>query len=668
MKLRLLGSLIFLVMAPKVHAGYEKQYDPFPVSWTTQPLAMPFWGGINSPKPSLVDFDRDGLVDLFIGDGTGKLAYFRNTGTPAQPIWTPVAERLGGIDIGTWHLLADIDGDQDLDLFCDPRNAKVAFWRNMTVGDRIAFELIDTAFAGFLVGAFNTPAFADIDADNDLDFFFGAPSGLLEFYRNVGTPSAPSFQFTTDAYDSVLAFPQGTAAADARHGFSTLKFIDIDTDGDLDLFYGDFFNPNLYYFANLGTAQESDLTYQTENYLPSPTQGFNHTSFADLDNDGDLDLVLGVAGAADLNNLRYYENVGNRFIATFNLADSNIIRSIDIGSGAVPTFGDLDDDGDLDLLLGGSTGRLTFYENTGSSLSPEYQHVTDSFKNISVLLSAAPALVDWDNDGDLDLLIGTNAGRIEYWRNDGTSASFDPVKVDAQLGGIKVDQLAIPVPVDLNDDGLLDLVVGEWDFNSRANVLLYHNSGAEGAPALTLQTTTLVTRDTTRAFGVPSMIDWDMDGRPDLLLGGNGIGLKLYRNSASSGTFPDSLTMIAAQPTILPGADDGARLVVREVDIDADGDRDICVGEGDGGLNFYRNDGACCVGTRGNVNHSPNDQVDLSDLSVLIAYLMPPSAPIELICPSEADLFEISRATVDLGDLIFLINYMTSKAAMPECR
>lgn len=628
---------------------------------------MPFFGGVNSPKPSMVDFDRDGLVDLFFGDGAGKLTYFRNSGSAAVPIWSLVTERLGGIDIGTWHILVDIDADQDLDLFCDPRNSKVAYWRNTTIGDRISFQLIDTAYSGFLTGAFNTPAFADIDFDGDQDFFFGAPSGLLELYRNVGTPQNPQFVFETDAYDSVLAFPRGTMAASEKHGFSSLHFVDIDTDFDLDLFYGDFFNPNLYFFANLGDSVISDLTYQTENYLPQATQGFNHPSFGDLDDDNDLDMILGIANSADLNSLRYYENAGSFIVPAWDLIDSNVIRSIDVGSAAVPTFGDLDNDGDLDLLIGGVSGRITYYENIGTAGSPSFQHVTDSFASIFVTLFSAPALVDWDSDGDLDLLVGTNAGRIEYWRNDGSASSFLPVKADAQLAGIKVDQLAIPVPVDMNGDSLVDLVVGEWDFNNRANVLLYRNNGAPGTPVLTLQTASLVTRDTSRAFTVPFVVDWDNDGRKDLLLGNDQLGVIWYRNVAATDSFPDSTTMLEQVSTI-PGADDGPRATLREADIDNDGDMDLFVGEYDGGINFYRSDGSCCRGARGNLNNSPDDLVDLSDLSLLISYVTMSINPV-LPCPSEADLFEISRATVDMGDLVYLIAVLTSSSAyLPPCK
>ena len=100
--------LLGMLLSSPAMAGYEKEIAPFPVTRGGNPLAMPFFGGINSPKPSMVDFDRDGLVDLLFGDGGGKLTYFRNAGSATAPIWSLVTERLGGIDIGTWHILVDM--------------------------------------------------------------------------------------------------------------------------------------------------------------------------------------------------------------------------------------------------------------------------------------------------------------------------------------------------------------------------------------------------------------------------------------------------------------------------------------------------------------------------------------------------------------------------------
>ncbi|MCP4251167.1 MAG: hypothetical protein GY778_29365, partial [bacterium] len=161
--------------------------------------------------------------------------------------------------------------------------------------------------------------------------------------------------------------------------------------------------------------------------------------------------------------------------------------------------------------------------------------------------------------------------------------------VSAQLGGIKVDRLATPRAVDWNSDGLRDLVVGEWDFNGRANVRLYRNAGPAEDPTLVLESLGLLP-DAFRDFTLPQIVDWDADGRDDLTVGGRFFGLSWYRNTAATDAFPDSLTLVA-QPDSLPGSDDGYRLALALADIDSDGDRDLFIGEEDGGVNFYRHDG-----------------------------------------------------------------------------
>ncbi|MEM7020213.1 MAG: FG-GAP-like repeat-containing protein, partial [Pseudomonadota bacterium] len=123
-------------------------------------------------------------------------------------------------------------------------------------------------------------------------------------------------------------------------------------------------------------------------------------ALVDLDNDNDLDLVLGAADGQ----IYYYQNVGTATIPNYEpkLLEDNPFNEIDVGEGSIPALADLDDDRDLDMLVGGRTGAIRYYENTGTVSIPRYEEKTSTdnpFADIDVGDNSSPALADLDGDG-----------------------------------------------------------------------------------------------------------------------------------------------------------------------------------------------------------------------------------------------------------------------------
>ena len=187
------------------------------------------------------------------------------------------------------------------------------------------------------------PAFADIDADGDLDMMLGTWRDKIILYRNEGSPTSPQFALA----DTMLV--QLT-----RGSNSTPALVDIDADGDLDMFVGEG-SGKINFYRNTGTASAAVFELESDEFHGIDVGRRSYPTFVDLDDDGDMDMLLGTENAG----LLLYRNDGSPSEAAF-VADSSFV--LDVPSLPTGAFVDIDDDGDLDLFVGGVGGGLVYFE------------------------------------------------------------------------------------------------------------------------------------------------------------------------------------------------------------------------------------------------------------------------------------------------------------------
>jgi hypothetical protein len=510
---------------------------------------------------ALGDVDNDGDLDLVAGNWNTKKLYMNDgTSTPFNGI---TGSELESIAYGAYAIaINDVDGDGDLDVMAGNYYDRHELWLNN--GTVTPFDGVTATMVGTDMDRTEALALGDMDGDGDLDVVAGNSAEVNKLYLNNSTLSP---------FDKAVGIEIGMETA--TDYTQTLAIGDVDGDGDLDVVTGNFYQqPNRLYLNN-GTATPFNGVTGTE--IGLDTDYTQAIALGDVDGDGDLDVVAG--NASEVNKL--YLNNGTT--TPFNGVNGTEI-GLDTNDTWAIALGDLDGDGDLDLVAGNSgypweTNKL--YLNNGTSTP--FSGVTGTAIGADTDPTAAIALGDVDGDGDLDVVVGNGVGY--YWENklylnNGTSTPFNGVS-STDIGVSIAGATKSIILGDMDGDGDLDVVTGD-------NICrLYLNNGTSapfnGITAINIGT------DAHFARGV-AIGDVDSDGDLDVVAGHNGYINRVYLNNGTSSPFEGVIGNDLGTDA------DGTTHTIALGDMDGDGDLDAVSGNWAGQTNkLYINDRAATV-------------------------------------------------------------------------
>ncbi|KOY84767.1 hypothetical protein AD998_00110 [bacterium 336/3] len=445
-------------------------------------------------RPEMIDVDNDGDLDLFVSGcdpdkSTIVVKYYENDGenTGVFIERTGTANPLNNVSISSGYgygslTFADVDNDGDLDAFVGEKLGSIYEYKNN--GDNTFANGVLHPTLSFTGGNeyCPTPAFNDMDGDGDLDAIIGDKFlATLPYAKNNG-----SGVFTkTNDINAVTDFLVNDPPSLVLERLSSTAIADIDKDGDQDFITIDFYG-EIRYFSSNGdntfeeiTTGSPFATISGANYIPA-------ADFADMDGDGDQDLVI---KDYYTNTPKYYQNNGTTFVELTGA--SNPFNGISIVGFAGLDIVDLDNDGDFDLLAGDATGFKLFI-NGGTSFSLA-TGAADPFASIFTGITTgnryvSPNLVDMDGDGDLDLVFGVFNNlenptttvtpdfvntKIHYFLNDG--GVYKRVSDTDSPFSMTVARFGTPKFGDLDGDEDLDMFVGE--FAGAARVRFFERAG-----------------------------------------------------------------------------------------------------------------------------------------------------------------------------------------------
>ncbi|MCM1042568.1 MAG: T9SS type A sorting domain-containing protein [Bacteroides sp.] len=431
-------------------------------------------------------------------------------------------------------------------------------------GYELRFELVTQGLPAEMFGTASPlyctwadyPAIADIDGDGDLDvlnFWVPSTGDFLLYYRNYAAEElnrTDTFLLRTEDWswgcfveneesnaiilDSCSSRQtQGTPSKGrgkarpgaAKHAGSTMFAIQNPENGLFDIVLGDVGYPGLLFLHNGGSPQQAHIiSYDTVFPLSEPCSLYNFPLLSQVMWNDSLCYLISPFETDPFNaqgaqSLWLYADTGGG-AAHGKLLQKDFLqdRMLDFGTGATPVAYDYNRDGKADLVVGNygqlsdayyqggswitqKTASLALLENTGTDGQPAFELKTTDYLGLSRygLRALHPAFADLDGDGRDEMVLGMEDGRLWLFRLHGNGEEAE--LLDSLFLGAELSGFSAPALFDLNQDGLLDLIVGEkqrsWKTAgkriTKGSLSYYQNTGAKKntLPEFTLITDSL---------------------------------------------------------------------------------------------------------------------------------------------------------------------------------
>ncbi|HEX9655196.1 MAG TPA: FG-GAP-like repeat-containing protein, partial [bacterium] len=345
------------------------------------------------------DYDHNGHLDLFVANRNNENNFLYNYNhvydTFSKVTAGPLVNNGGNSFGSSW---ADYDNDDDLDLFVANKGENNFLYQSNGDG---SFTKITTGAIATDGGNSNGCSWGDYDDDGWLDLFVVNDGQSNFLYHNNGDGS----------FNKITS---GAVVNDVSNSTSA-SWTDFDNDGDLDLFVTNYQQNNCLYQNNLPAG--TGFSKITDGAVVTDGGASFGSSWGDYDNDNDLDLFV----SNDGENNFFYKNDGD---GTFiKITAGNIVN--DGGASFGSSWADIDNDGDLDLFVANKNQHNFLYLNNGDG---SFSRVgTDAAVNLQGGFYGC-AFADYDEDGDTDLFIANSGDNNLLFKNNGTSHSWIKVR------------------------------------------------------------------------------------------------------------------------------------------------------------------------------------------------------------------------------------------------